>query len=88
MSLRLKVGKKGHIILPKAVRDAVGIEEDSQVTVEINDGILLRPLRKIDRENLASALRKHLERITALPNLKEPKPREPAEAYLEEEFEA
>lgn len=88
MTLKLKVGKKGYIILPKAVREAVGIEEDDEVTVEIKEGILLKPLRKIDKEKLTTALKEHLERIAALPGIREPKPGELAGAYLEEEFEA
>ena len=37
MTLRLKVGKKGYIIIPKAIRDAVGIEEGDEVEVEVRD---------------------------------------------------
>ncbi len=33
MTLKLKVGKKGYIILPKAIREAVGIDEDDELIV-------------------------------------------------------
>ena len=87
MTLRLKVGKKGYVILPKAVRNVVGIEEGDEVTVEVGDGIILKPLRKVNREELRAALRKHLNRVKDIPDLVEPEPGELAKAYLEEEFE-
>ena len=33
MTLKLKVGKKGYIILPKAIREAVGIDEGGELIV-------------------------------------------------------
>lgn len=63
-TLRLKVGKKGYIILPKAVREAVGIEEGDEVIVEIKDGILLKPVRKVDIEKLKKAFREHVEKLS------------------------
>ncbi len=87
MPLRLKVGRKGYIILPKALREAVGIEEGDEVIAEIKDGILLKPLRKIDVEELRNALRKHASRLRIVKGRKEPKPGELSQAYLEEEFE-
>ena len=35
MTLRLRVGRKGYIILPKAIREAVGIEEGDEVIVRV-----------------------------------------------------
>ena len=87
MTLRLRVGKKGYIILPKAIREAVGIEEGDEVVVEIRDGILLKPVRKVDEEKLRKAFREHVERLRGVPGLVEPEPGELAKAYLEEEFE-
>jgi len=58
----LKVRKKGVTILPKALRDAAGIKEDSDVKAKLSqDGILLRPLEKdpvSKLENLLVAPRK------------------------------
>ena len=81
------MGRKGYIILPKAVREAVGIDEGDEVIVEIMDGILLKPVRRFDRRKLESSLKRHLDNIQRLPGLKEPKPGELAAIYLEEEFE-
>lgn len=87
MTLKLRVGRKGYIILPKAVREAVGIEEGDEVIVEIRDGILLKPVRRFDRKKLEESLKKHLNRIKNIPKLVEPKPGEVVKTYLEEEFE-
>ena len=86
MTLRLKVGKKGVVVLPKALRESVGIEEGDRVMVEIDDGIKLKPERKVDLERLRAAFREHDERLKRL-NTREPVPGELAGVYLEEEFE-
>ncbi len=88
MPLRLKVGRKGYIILPKAVREAVGIDEGDEVIVEIGDGIILKPAkRRVNEEEVRKSLRAHLERLREVQGRREPKPGELARAYLEEEFE-
>ncbi len=87
MTLRLRVGRKGYIILPKAVREAVGIEEGDEVIVEIGDGITLKPVRRFDRRRLEEALKRHLDRLSEIEDLREPRPGELASAHLEEEFE-
>lgn len=88
MPLKLKVGRKGYIILPKALREAVGIDEGDEVIVEIKDGILLKPLRKVDVTELRNALRKHASKLGGIKGRKEPKPGELSKAYLEVEFES
>jgi len=88
LTLRLKVGRKGYVILPKAVREAVGIEEGDEVIVEVGDGIVLKPARrKVDIEELRRALRRHSEVLKGVPGRREPAPGELAGSYLEEEFE-
>ena len=88
MTLRLRVGRKGYIILPKAVREAVGIDERDEVTVEMRDGILLKPARKrIDTEKIRGLLQAHAERLRGLRGRREPAPGEAAASSLEEEFE-
>jgi len=87
LTLKLRVGRKGYIILPKAVREAVGIEEGDEVIVEIGDGIILKPVRKFDREKLRESLRRHLDRLSGIEGLREPKPGELASTYPEVEFE-
>ena len=88
MTIKLRVGKKGYIILPKAIREAFGIDEGDEVIVEIRDGIVLKPAkRSVDVEGLRESLRKHVGKLMDLPSRKEPKPGELARIYLEEEFE-
>jgi len=88
LPLKLKVGKKGYIILPKAVREALGINEGDEVIVEVKDGIVLKPAkRRIDEEMLKESFRRHLEKLKGIKSRKEPKPGEVSVLYLEEEFE-
>ena len=88
MTLKLKVGRKGYIILPKAIREAVGIDEGDEVIVEIRDGIVLKPAkRSADVGKLRESLRKHVEILREIRDRREPKPGELAQIYLEEEFE-
>jgi len=87
LTLRLKVGRKGYIILPKAVREAVGIKEGDEVTVEIRDGILLKPVRrKIDRSKIRSSLKQHLTKLASVKSMAEPKLGDLTVISLEEEF--
>lgn len=58
MTLRLRVERKGYIILFKAIREAAGIDE-----VEVRDGILLKPVRRVDREKLRDDLKEHLYKL-------------------------
>ncbi len=88
MSLRLKVGKKGYIIIPKAIREAVGIEEGDEVIIEVKDGIIIKPLRKnVDVELIRRLFKEHVDRLKKLKDRVEPTPGELAKSYLEEEFE-
>lgn len=86
MTLRLRVGRKGVVILPKAIRESAGIEEGDSVIVEVGDGITLRPERRVDLERLRAAFREHDARLARL-DTREPVPGELAGVYLEEEFE-
>ncbi len=46
MKVVLKVRKKGVLILPKKLREACGISEDSEVIAESRDGeLVIRPLK-------------------------------------------
>lgn len=69
MTLRLRVGRKGYIILPKAIREAVGIDEGDEVVVEVKDGIVLKPARrKVDVDELKRSLRKSVEVLRRIPD--------------------
>ncbi|MCD6409060.1 MAG: AbrB/MazE/SpoVT family DNA-binding domain-containing protein [Candidatus Verstraetearchaeota archaeon] len=87
MTLKLRVGRKGYIVLPKAVREAVGIDEGDEVIVEIRDGILLKPARKVDTVRLLEALRSHVKVLKKIAGRREPIPGELSRVSLEEEFE-
>ena len=88
LTLRLRVGRKGYIIIPKAIREAVGIEEGDEVIVEIKDGILIRPAKKrVDVEKLREALRSHVLKVKGIKERVEPAPGEASNSSLEEEFE-
>jgi len=88
LTLKLRVGRKGYIILPEAIREAVGIDEGDEVIVEIRDGIVLKPVkRRVNVEELRESLRRHVEVLKKIPGRVEPKPGELSQAYLEEEFE-
>ncbi|MCL7383756.1 MAG: AbrB/MazE/SpoVT family DNA-binding domain-containing protein [Thaumarchaeota archaeon] len=46
MRVVLKIRKKGILILPKRLREAVGLEEGDDVVVEVvGDGLVLRALK-------------------------------------------
>jgi len=62
MAAILKVRKKGILILPKEIREKAGIEEDSEVLVEVkNNSIIIKPLKpkviKVDPEIIEELLR-------------------------------
>lgn len=86
MRLKLRVGRKGVAILPKAFRESACIGEGDNVIVEMEGGITLRPERKVDLERLRVAFREHDARLARLDTM-EPAPGELAGVYLEEEFE-
>ena len=86
---RLRVGRKGYIILPKAVREAVGVDEGDEVVVEVRgDSIVLRPVRRgVDVEELRGSLRRHVELLRGVRGRVELRPGVLASVFLEEEFE-
>lgn len=50
MKAVVRVHKKGIVVLPKGIRDEVGVEEGSLLQVEVRDGsIVLKPLDLWDR---------------------------------------
>ena len=87
MTLRLKVGRKGYIILPKAIREVYGIREGDYVLVEVRgDGILIRPARRVNFAEVRGVVREHWEKLVKL-NTLTPQLGELAKVSLEEEFE-
>ena len=86
MTLKLKVGKKGYVILPKALREALGIEEGDELTVSVNDGITLTPSKKFDKASYERIARTHMESVRTLKNAKAPEIGEAKKYSLEDEF--
>lgn len=85
MTLEVEVKKKGVIIIPKAVRDLLGIKEGSKLKLEVKGGkIILEPEKKIDVGEVERNLEEHWKRISYA---KKPKLGELANVHLEEEFE-
>ncbi len=88
LTLKTKVGRKGYIILPKAIREAVGIDEGDEVIIEVRDGIVIKPVKKkINPNIIREKLGVHVDKLRQVKGRKEPRPGELATISLEEEFE-
>ncbi len=86
MTLKLKVGKKGYIILPKALREAIGIEEGDDLTVSLNEGIVLTPSKKFDKFAFEKVAKSHKESILSVKDAKHTEMGEVKKYSLEDEF--
>jgi AbrB family looped-hinge helix DNA binding protein len=85
--MRLKVRRKGYLILPKSLRDLLGIEEGDELAVEIRDSIVLKPVRKkVDLNELRRRFADHVSMLKKVEGRSEPRPGELRGVYLEEEF--
>ena len=66
MKLRGKVGPKGQAVIPKEIREMLGIEPGSEVIFEVTEGgvLLRRHTERSDSEELANVVprRKKLKR--------------------------
>jgi len=88
LTLKLRVGRKGYIILPKAIQEAVGIREGDEVIVEVKDAIIIRPARRANIQELRKALREHASKLARIKGRREPELGELAKVSLEEKFES
>jgi AbrB family looped-hinge helix DNA binding protein len=51
----VRVGRRGQMVLPKAVREALGVNEGDQLWVEVEGNrVILRPVSLLVRESLGS----------------------------------
>jgi AbrB family looped-hinge helix DNA binding protein len=51
----VRVGRRGQLVLPKAVREALGVNEGDQLWVEVEGNrVILRPVSSLVRESLGS----------------------------------
>ena len=64
MAVKVVVGKKGCIIIPKSIRELVGIKEGDVLTLTVENGrIVLEPERRVSLSEVAKRLREHEERV-------------------------
>jgi len=84
VELRIKVGPKGQVLIPKIIRERYGIKEGGIVTIELRpEGILLRGRPSL--EEVFEYLKQHEEKLRAL-GAREPLPGELARLSLEDEY--
>jgi AbrB family looped-hinge helix DNA binding protein len=51
----VRVGRRGQMVLPKAVREALGVTEGDQLWLEVEGNrVILRPVSSLVRESLGS----------------------------------
>ena len=64
MAVKVVVGRKGCIIIPKSIRELVGIKEGDVLTLTVENGrIVLEPERKVSLPEVAKRLREHEEKV-------------------------
>jgi AbrB family looped-hinge helix DNA binding protein len=85
VELKVKVGNKGQILIPKIFREKYSINEGESVSIEpLTEGLLIKG--KPSPEEIMNRLNSHLEKIEKL-NIKGSKLGELRKVYLEVEFE-
>jgi AbrB family looped-hinge helix DNA binding protein len=86
LTVKVEVGKKGYIIIPKSIRELVGIKEGDVLTLTVENGrIVLEPERRVSLSEVAKRLREHEERVRKY--VKEARLGDLVGVSLEEEFE-
>ncbi len=86
MAVKVVVRKKGYIIIPKSIRELVGIKEGDVLTLTVENGrIVLEPERRVSLSEVAKRLREHEERVRKY--AKEARLGDLVGVSLEEEFE-
>lgn len=62
----MEVGKKGYVIIPKDIRDLLGIKEGDKLILNVYDGkIILEPERKVDINEILKRLEEHHAKISS-----------------------
>jgi len=86
LAVKVVVGKKGCIIIPKSIRELVGIKEGDVLTLTVENGrVVLDPERKVSLPEVAKRLREHEESVRKY--AKEARLGDLVGVSLEEEFE-
>ena len=86
MTLKLEIGNKGYVIIPKAIMEAAGVKEGDELIISLNDGITLTPAKKFNRESFEKAAELHKKKIFELKEALSPQPGEVSGFSLEDEF--
>lgn len=61
VSIKVKVGPKGQIVIPKVFRDAYGIKEGGEaIIIPTEDGLVIKKKKSVDE--ILETLKKHRER--------------------------
>lgn len=85
VKLKLKVGEKGQVLIPKLFRDKYGIREGEEIAMEPREeGLLLKG--RPSREEALLSLREHASKIRSL-HIKSAKFGELSSVYHEMEYE-
>jgi AbrB family looped-hinge helix DNA binding protein len=85
VKLKLKVGEKGQVLIPKIFRDKYGIREGDEIAMEPREeGLLLKG--RPSKEEALFTLREHASKIRSL-HVKSPKLGELRSVYQEMEYE-
>ena len=62
----MEVGKKGYVIIPKNIRDLLGIKEGDKLILNVYDGkIILEPERKVDINEILKRLEEHHAKVSS-----------------------
>ncbi len=86
MTVKVVVGRKGCIIIPKSIRELVGIKEGDVLTLTVENGrVVLEPERRASLPEVAKRLREHEESVRKY--AKEARLGDLVGVSLEEEFE-
>ena len=65
LTVRVEVGKKGVVVIPKAIRDLVGVKEGDLLRVSVVDGkIVLEPEKRVDVDEIRRATEEHRRRVS------------------------
>jgi AbrB family looped-hinge helix DNA binding protein len=84
VELRIKVGAKGQILIPKVFRDRYGLKEGDLVVIEPEEGGVLIRGRPSPRET-EQAIERHISELKAK-GIRGPRLGELKKVYLEMEF--
>lgn len=85
LTIRVRVGRKGYIVIPKRVRELVGVKEGEELILDVKEGkIVLEPAKPVKLDELDTKMREHLERISYVK--RRPALGELENISLEEEF--